>query len=712
MVLKFSEERILKTMDEDYRRMEESLKDTLIATLPVDEQREVIKETLKAQVAYSVLCRMGQRPPEGDKRFYFPYIFSFDTQKAFLAFGKQAAEHTKEILDGIKELEKESISQKKSVDITGKVQYNALKRKSTVEEAMKKSEEREEKVYGEGQEGNGNGNGKRIDIHTGGGFSSSEHRAFGEQHNASRQIRTDAEGISEGDERDNIRGYAGNTGTDSALSKHSGTGGGTQTASDQADGPGRGDKRGTESKGSDELDRQHEQHQSKSRGDRSSGDHLQLNMFSVLASEAEQKEIIEKGAEASFFNSENETEEKQSLTSQEFEYRLLGRLKRDCDYYLGAGGKNEKHLWAGTAEKQILKMRDLYENLAEKPEWFTEDELKHYEKEMLLDLEPTVTVLWSESSKLKDGQVMGLYQADKLFQELDKEAVPKEGYYKTKFRIDFLDGDQLESYEGRQDFGDGDGGLISHIEGFHTYYAQNLEDKEIHEHILQEFVPFLKQHALLSEMNETIGEALSSREALTPQHIRYYENLQNYILESRKKLNQDEYPLPQPPKLDEFKEESREEESLEIADTPNARDVFKIGDTVYLDDTAFEITEIGISNVQLRDPTLVYPVFRAESKKHFIQLLQSDERNQSILGRIEAERPYVITDPNLGHGKKSEKYKRNLDAIKLLKKLQEENRKATDEEKDILASYVGWGGISEAFEEQEKIAELKKYLSP
>ena len=120
MVLKFSEERILKTMDEDYRRMEESLKDTLIATLSADEQREVIKETLKAQVAYSVLCRMGQCPQEGDKRFSFPYIFSFDTPRAFLALGKKAAEHSKDMLDGIKAIEKEILSQKKVLTLRKK----------------------------------------------------------------------------------------------------------------------------------------------------------------------------------------------------------------------------------------------------------------------------------------------------------------------------------------------------------------------------------------------------------------------------------------------------------------------------------------------------------------------------------------------------------------------------------------------------------------
>ena len=54
---------------------------------------------------------------------------------------------------------------------------------------------------------------------------------------------------------------------------------------------------------------------------------------------------------------------------------------------------------------------------------------------------------------------------------------------------------------------------------------------------------------------------------------------------------------------------------------------YAVGDTVYLDNTPFEITEVGALNVQLRDPALRYPVFRAESRENFERLLRRDERN-------------------------------------------------------------------------------------
>ena len=66
----------------------------------------------------------------------------------------------------------------------------------------------------------------------------------------------------------------------------------------------------------------------------------------------------------------------------EHEYLLLSRLKADCDYFLGAGGRAEKHLWAGNVSGQIAKMRELYDTLPEKPEWLTMEDIDRYESQM------------------------------------------------------------------------------------------------------------------------------------------------------------------------------------------------------------------------------------------------------------------------------------------------------------------------------------------
>ena len=63
---------------------------------------------------------------------------------------------------------------------------------------------------------------------------------------------------------------------------------------------------------------------------------------------------------------------------------------------------------------------------------------------------------------------------------------------------------------------------------------------------------------------------------------------------------------------------------------------YAVGDTVYLDNTPFEITEVGALNVQLRDPALRYPVFRAESRENFERLLRRDERNAAMTDYLPA----------------------------------------------------------------------------
>src|SRR5699024_10869676 len=78
---------------------------------------------------------------------------------------------------------------------------------------------------------------------------------------------------------------------------------------------------------------------------------------------------------------------------------------------------------------------------------------------------------------------------------------------------------------------------------------------------------------------------------------------------------------------------------------------------------------------------------------------------------------YHITDDALGVGGAKEKFRNNMAAVNLLHELQLENRLATPEEQEILAKYVGWGGLSMAFDENnaawaEEFKELYACLSP
>ena len=187
--------------------------------------------------------------------------------------------------------------------------------------------------------------------------------------------------------------------------------------------------------------------------------------------------------------------------------------------------------------------------------------------------EPVVTILWSESPHLKDGQQMPLHEAEAVFKELDsarrhEREQPGYWYDKTKFRIDFTMQGQPDSYEGRQDFGDGDGSLIQHIRGYHEYYAQDESwknhvlhhegpeaweaDKAQRDLLLHEFVPYMELHCNLAAMEQEARRPLRSGETLTPEQTAYFNAVLDYVKECRPLLNQGQYHLPEPPQLADF----------------------------------------------------------------------------------------------------------------------------------------------------------------
>lgn len=65
-----------------------------------------------------------------------------------------------------------------------------------------------------------------------------------------------------------------------------------------------------------------------------------------------------------------------------FNYQLLDRCRCDCEYYLGNGNRDEKHLWAGNVKDHIQKMKELYNILPVKPEWLSMEKIIEYERLM------------------------------------------------------------------------------------------------------------------------------------------------------------------------------------------------------------------------------------------------------------------------------------------------------------------------------------------
>ena len=202
--------------------------------------------------------------------------------------------------------------------------------------------------------------------------------------------------------------------------------------------------------------------------------------------------------------------------------------------------------------------------------------------------EPIVTILWSEHSRFHDGETMSLSEANALIGSLDEATVSEDGYYKTKFRIDFVIDGQPDYYVGRQDLGDGDGTLIDHIEKYHAYYENNADwdnfvlhsggtealeaDKAQREMLLHEFVPYLKLHNNLSNMERIATEALQENGNMTPTETAYHTAMKAYVSECRSMVNSGNYDLPPAPQLKDFdteltdyKEHVKEEIAQEAA---------------------------------------------------------------------------------------------------------------------------------------------------
>ena len=165
------------------------------------------------------------------------------------------------------------------------------------------------------------------------------------------------------------------------------------------------------------------------------------------------------------------------------------------------------------------------------------------------------------------------------------------------------------------------------------------------------------------------------------------------------------------------------------------------GDTLYMDNRPFIVDSVRFYDVTFRDPTMTYPIFRAESKTILEKLLDRDARNlpfrteplpeQSVVenpaaGQVqdavqditpEGAANFHITDDHLGEGGQKTKFENNVRAILTLKTLEKENRPASPEDQEVLSRYVGWGGIPQAFDEHnaswaDEYRQLKYLLTP
>ena len=175
---------------------------------------------------------------------------------------------------------------------------------------------------------------------------------------------------------------------------------------------------------------------------------------------------------------------------------------------------------------------------------------------LLVDKEPTVTILFSENSALESGKEYTLSKADSLFYMLD-QTHREEGYYKTDFQIHYYLHGEEQIYEGRQDLGDGEGGLINHIRNYQTYYLTAKEwkdyllhkegpeaakkDYERRQEFIEQVLPRFELHCWLSRIEKNISEQLQpDREGEQKEEERkHYKQVLEKVKTYRTALNTD-----------------------------------------------------------------------------------------------------------------------------------------------------------------------------
>ena len=281
-------------------------------------------------------------------------------------------------------------------------------------------------------------------------------------------------------------------------------------------------------------------------------------------------------------------------------------------------------------------------------------------------------------------------------------------YHKTDFVIKAVIGGEEFNYEGRFDIGDGEGDLIAHIKNFYDY-ALSPKGEQLYgddrESLLRgrgEFIPFLEQHTELTKEDEKLLDEIMATES------DWYRTAE----EAKEK--------PQA-----YADIMNGSEAPAIEMEKSADDL--IGREIIIDNRKYLIENIGkiSGDVSLRDITFQnnvgFPINRVE-KIGYIQKLLEQEKTE-LLPEEKTEAPAVdrhnfrINDDAIGVGGAKEKLRNNMAAINLLHELEIENRLATPEEQEVLSQYVGWGGLSMAFDEHnaawaEEFKELYASLSP
>ena len=353
------------------------------------------------------------------------------------------------------------------------------------------------------------------------------------------------------------------------------------------------------------------------------------------------------------------------------QYRLLDRLCADCEYFLGAGQRAEKHLWAGSVDAQIEKMRELYAQLPEKPDWISLDIINAYARRMAApepventaEASPEETQILDEALDAHHGQIDMLMQA--VRGELTVGTI-RYSIFEGRPHISMIE--VLEDYR-RQ--------------GIATQMLRYLQGQYPNEEIVWGY---------LTEDGSALYQAVVDEQP-NPDYLRVQNDLEDITRE--------------------FDAYVRRLDGGAILSPQEAADMDDLEDTQYRLEKELEELRPIRAFVRMGDGTAAEaPAVMDEATPTDLAPL----REPPAAPQVAAHNFRFSEDYDLYPSGAKTKYKNNVMAIKLLKQIELEKRTATPEEQIILARYVGWGGLANAFSStasgwENEYQELKSLLT-
>ena len=346
------------------------------------------------------------------------------------------------------------------------------------------------------------------------------------------------------------------------------------------------------------------------------------------------------------------------------QYRLLDRLRTDCEYFLGAGQRAEKHLWAGSVDAQIVKMRELYAQLPEKPEWLSTEKIDEYARRMSA-LEPVAepsaeppeeTRILDEALDSHNGQIDMLMQA--VRGELTVGTI-RYSIFEERPHINMIE--VLEDYR-RQ-------GIATQML---RYLQGQYPNEEIEWGYLTEDGSALYRAVVDEQPNPEYQKVKTDLEDITRLYDGYVQRMDNGG----------------------------------ILSPAEAADMDDLEDIQYRLEKELDELRPARAFIRMEDE----PPAQSEEKA-------ASEPPANPRPEPSVPRNFRFSaDYDLYPGGAKTKYKNNILAIKTLKQIEAEQRTATSEEQITLARYVGWGGLANAFSDkaagwESEYQELKALLT-